>query len=110
MLEITEAGQAHFNHWMFAPSRLSVRAIRIELTTRLYFAQDTAPGLADQIITRQITETKIGLERLILTRSSIPEDQIFNHLGIDLRIRQLDSILDWLESCRAKISTNPARD
>ena len=110
MLEITEAGQGHFNNWMFAPSRLSVRAIRIELTTRLYFAQDAEPGLADEIITRQITETKIGLERLILTRSSIPEDQIFNHLGLDLRIRQLGSILDWLDSCRAKISSDPTLD
>lgn len=110
LLELTAAGQQRFSNWMFAPSRLSVRAIRVELTTRLYFALDSEPGLADEIITRQITETQMGLERLNLTRSSIPEDQIFNHLGLDLRIRQLGSILEWLDSCRAKISTYPLRD
>jgi DNA-binding PadR family transcriptional regulator len=110
LLEITAAGQERFSKWMFAPSRLSVRAIRVELTTRLFFALDTEPGLADEIITRQIAEIEIGLERLNLTRASIPEDQMFNHLGLDLRIRQLGSILDWLDSCRAKISTNPSQE
>jgi DNA-binding PadR family transcriptional regulator len=110
LFELTAAGQERFEGWMSAPSRLSVRAIRVEFTTRLYFALKIKPELAQEIIAGQIAETQNGLERLNLTQSSIPEDQIFNRLGLDLRIRQLGSILDWLDSCRAKISTYPTRD
>jgi DNA-binding PadR family transcriptional regulator len=110
LLELTSTGQERFAEWIYAPSRLSVRAIRVEFTTRLYFALDMESNLADEIISGQIAETQTGLQRLNRSRSSIPEDQIFNHLGLDLRIRQLGSILDWLESCRVKISTFQAQD
>ncbi len=108
--ELTGAGQERFDEWLFAPSRSSVRAIRVEFTTRLYFSLAIDPKLAAKIASEQIAETRSGLEHLIAMQSSIPEEQTFNHLGLDLRIRQLNSMLDWLDSCRAIISTYPTRD
>jgi len=108
--ELTGAGQERFDKWLSAPSRSSVRAIRVEFTTRLYFSLAFDQKLAAKIVSEQIAETRSGLRLLIDTQSSIPEEQIFNHLGLDLRIRQLNSILDWLDSCRAIITTYPMRD
>lgn len=99
LFSLTKAGKDRFNDWLYSPSRSSVRAIRVEFTTRLYFALAISQDLASDLIAGQIDETEVGLQRLVARQSSIPDDQIFNHLGLDLRIRQLKSILDWLTSC-----------
>lgn len=99
LFKLTDSGQDRFKEWLYSPSRSSVRAIRVEFTTRLYFALAMDPGQAEKLIDQQIEETKAGLKRLQVRRDSLPEDQMFNYLGIDLRIRQLNSILDWLETC-----------
>lgn len=99
LFTLTKSGQDRFNGWLYSPSRSSVRAIRVEFTTRLYFALAIDQDLASDLISGQIDETQVGLQRLIKRRSSIPDDQIINRLGLDLRIRQLKSILNWLESC-----------
>ena len=93
--EITDSGKAH----------TSVRAIRVEFTTRLYFALAVDLKLAGEIVSAQIAETHSGLQKLLLLQSTIPEDQLFNRLGLDLRIRQLKSILEWLDSCLGLVST-----
>jgi hypothetical protein len=103
-------GKDRFDDWLYAPSRSSVRAIRIEFTTRLYFALAIDPDLASDLIDGQIAETHVGLQRLEARRSSLPEDQTFNRLGLDLRIRQLNSILDWLASCYEILSISSNKD
>jgi DNA-binding PadR family transcriptional regulator len=104
--EITDSGVAHFEDWLFTPTRSSVRAIRVEFTTRLYFALALDLKLAGELVSAQIAETRSGLQKLILLQSNIPEDQLFNRLGLDLRIRQLKSILEWLDSCLGLVSTD----
>lgn len=106
LLRLTEAGQNRFDDWLYSPSRSSVRAIRVEFTTRLYFALAIDPDLASDLIDGQIAETQVGLQRLKALQSSLPEDQTFNRLGLDLRIRQLNSILDWLASCYEILATS----
>jgi len=81
-----------------------VRAIRVEFITRLYFARATSLELAIDLIDAQVVETKAGLERLKTLLDEIPTQYTFNRLGVDLRVRQLASILEWLSHCRATIS------
>jgi DNA-binding PadR family transcriptional regulator len=104
--KLTEAGQQRFLDWLNLPSRSSVRAIRVEFTTRLYFALTISHELAHQLIDAQMTETQAGLERLKIRQAQVPSEQTFNWLGLDLRIRQLTSILEWLASCHSAISTS----
>jgi PadR family transcriptional regulator AphA len=108
--ELTASGKTHFESWLFAPSPASVRAIRVEFTTRLFFAAAKNQDLATKIIEGQIVETKSSLTRLIDQESSIPEDQLFNKLGLDLRIRQLNSVLEWLESIIELLQSLPWED
>jgi PadR family transcriptional regulator AphA len=100
LFHLTPAGKEHFESWLNTPSRSSVRAIRIEFTTRLYFAYALDPDLAAQLIEAQILAIQAGLKRLEAQQASLPGEQIFNRMGLDLRIRQLSSILDWLASCQ----------
>jgi DNA-binding PadR family transcriptional regulator len=98
--DLTEAGRQRFEAWLHEPSGSSVRAIRVEFMTRLYFAHGIDRELADKIIETQISETRAGLSRLKALLSKIPEDRLFNRLGLELRVRQLASILDWLNDCQ----------
>lgn len=100
LFRLTPSGKQRFETWLRSPSRASVRAIRLEFTTRLYFSYAISSQLTQQLIDAQINEIRSGLERLNRMRDDLPPEQIFNKLGLDLRIRQLSSILEWLVSCQ----------
>lgn len=100
LLQITDAGRQRFTDWLQAPSGCSVRAIRLEFITRLYFAQKFFPNNIQTLLESQYTEIDTALARLELSRSTIPREQTFNHLSLELRIQQLLSVLDWLNKCR----------
>ena len=106
--QLTQAGQQRFEQWLRTTAGCSVRAIRVEFTTRLYFASLLDPTLARQLIERQTEETQDGLERLRHALAELPPDQIFNRLGLELRIRQITSIIDWLATCRESLGLNRA--
>jgi PadR family transcriptional regulator, regulatory protein AphA len=100
MLEITDAGRLRFREWLEEPAGGSVRAIRLEFITRLYFAQRSFPELLPGMIESESAGLKTAITRLEKARDAIPVDQPFNHLSLDLRIRQLHSVQDWLNNCR----------
>jgi DNA-binding PadR family transcriptional regulator len=98
-LEITPAGRARFEAWLEAPTGSSVRAIRLDFLTRLYFLhqlkpQRIAPLLADQI--ERVQQTVVRLEAV---QANLPAGRPFNHLSLQLRVRQLRSVIEWLEEC-----------
>jgi DNA-binding PadR family transcriptional regulator len=106
LIHLTETGARRFNAWLETPTQCSVHAIRVEFTTRLYFLKQYRPHLVQGIIRSQINEVEKGLRRLEDTQASLPEDQAFNHLALDLRIKLLSSIIDWLDECSIKFTSN----
>lgn len=100
LYELTPAGQERFDAWLDAPTGCSVRAIRVEFITRLYFASRRGNSKADTLINSQVAEVNNGLGRLQRMLDDLPSEQVFNRLGLALRINQLSSILEWLENCR----------
>jgi DNA-binding PadR family transcriptional regulator len=100
VFHLTGQGRARFEKWMETPTGSSVRAIRVEFITRLYFARLQNPDLAARLILVQMDETRLGLERLRRKLENLPPEQLFNRLGLELRVRQLNSVLDWLEESR----------
>jgi DNA-binding PadR family transcriptional regulator len=101
--QLTQIGSERFNTWLNSTSGWSVKTIRVELTTRLFFAYMGSPDLAHQIIDEQIMEIEQGLDILNQKFLEIPAEQIFNRLGMDLRLRQIQSILTWLHDCHQTI-------
>lgn len=107
LFTLTEAGQERFEEWLSSSSRPSARVIRIEFITRLYFAYARDPDMALQLVEGQIADTRTRMQQLEELQSSQPTDQIFSRLGLDLRIRQLNSILGWLISCQDTLAGSP---
>lgn len=99
LLALTELGKAEFETWLLTPTPGSARAIRVEFITRLFFASNLSENLCSRLIQEQADEIRLNLEKLSKRLSALPADQIFNRMGLDLRIRQLKSVLEWVEDC-----------
>jgi DNA-binding PadR family transcriptional regulator len=100
LLQLSDSGRHRFEDWLHAPSGSSVRAIRVEFITRLYFAQKYFPDMLPPLHKAQSVEIKNALTRLVNDRKSIPSEQTFNRLSLELRIQELRSVRDWLIICR----------
>jgi DNA-binding PadR family transcriptional regulator len=100
---LTAAGRRRFEAWLNTPTECSGRAIRIEFLSRLYFARAISLSVAEHLIEQQIEKTRADLTRLDGRLNEIPRDHTVNRLGLELRVRQMTSILDWLGECRAAI-------
>jgi PadR family transcriptional regulator, regulatory protein AphA len=100
LLKITDTGRRRFKEWLKKPSGSSVRAIRLEFISRLYFAQNLFPEMIPAMLAAQSVEINAALTRLEIHRKNIPAQQTFNRLGLDLRIQQLRSVRNWLIKCR----------
>lgn len=99
LLELTEPGKAAFEAWLYTPTPGSARAIRVEFITRLFFASNMSNDLCARLIQEQADAIRLDLEKLTKRVSALPPDQTFNRMGLDLRIRQLCSVLGWVEDC-----------
>ncbi len=100
---LTPTGRRRFDTWLHSLTGSSVHAIRVEFTTRLYFAHAFNPEVARNLIEAQLVETRAGQARLQNVLIELPHEQTFNRLGLELRVRQLTSILDWLTHCQKEL-------
>ncbi|NPV75525.1 MAG: helix-turn-helix transcriptional regulator [Anaerolineae bacterium] len=98
LLTLTDSGKIEFEAWLFAPTPSSSRAIRVEFITRLFFASNLSEHLCSHLIQEQANALRIHLEGLYARLNTIPRDQIFNRMGLELRIEQLKSVLSWVEN------------
>ena len=103
---LTASGRRRFEKWLHMPTGCSVRAIRVEFITRLYFASASDPDLARDLIRTQVEEVQQGVQRLQESLAALPVEQTFNRLGLTMRIRQLSSVLDWLSECQDALRLN----
>lgn len=103
-LQLTRQGRERFIKWLSTPTGHSVRVIRMEFLTRLYFVQKIAPRNIPAMIDQQSVEINATLARLELDQADLPADQIFNRLSLQLRIQQLRSALNWMDECRKALA------
>jgi PadR family transcriptional regulator, regulatory protein AphA len=99
LLSLTGLGQAEFEHWLYTSSPGNARDIRIAFISRLYFASQINANLCSRLIQEQVHTVQADLEGLCTRLAALSPDQLYNKLGLDLRIRQMLTILNWLEQC-----------
>ena len=100
LLRMTEQGRKRFLNWLETPSGGSTRAIRMEFVTRLYFLRVYMPEKLPEAFNRQRAEASSHIERLKRTQSDLPTEQIYNRMSLDLRLKQLNTVLEWLDECQ----------
>ena len=97
MYHLTASGLQRLETWLNTPTGSSVRAIRVEFVTRLYFASMLGEHKSSQLLQAQLKEIRAGLKRLEGEMANTPPDQVYNRLGMDLRLRQLKAVLGWIK-------------
>ena len=103
-LTLTPAGQQRFQKWLQAPPRDSLHAVRTDFMTRLHFVAQLYPDQVLSLLNAQEEQAHKGIARLKKQLPEIPETQWVNQLGVDLRIRQLAALVEWLTVCRKRFS------
>jgi hypothetical protein len=94
---LTEHGREALNHWLDEPEpSASTRHIRTEFLSRLYIARLLDRPLTP-IIDAQRAACVAHLESLTEARSACPPGATW--LSLELRVRELDLIIDWLGLC-----------
>lgn len=99
MLTITTFGRERFETWLQTPTGSSVRAVRLEFITRLFFIHRREAQKIQAILDKQTIEVKKNLTRLEQTLENTPREQTFNRLSLELRVEQMKSLLEWLSTC-----------
>jgi DNA-binding PadR family transcriptional regulator len=102
MLRITPQGRRRFTQWLEKGSASNARAIRLEFLTRLYFSNLYKPEDTAQIYAAQSARINRGIERLADMLANVPHDQTCNRLSLDLRLRQMKLIQEWMAEIRAQ--------
>ena len=100
VLHITAAGRRRFKQWLEGAASTSARTVRLEFLTRLYFANLLAPEQAARIYSAQAQEITRTIRRLRMALGQVPENQTFNRMSLDLRLRQMELIRAWLREIR----------
>lgn len=100
LLHMTEQGRTNFLRWLETPTGGSTRAIRMEFLTRLYFLNAYFPEKVVETFDQQRLEAENHLRRLQKTLSGLPDEQVYNRLSVEMRLKQLHLVLDWLDECQ----------
>jgi DNA-binding PadR family transcriptional regulator len=100
LLHMTPKGRKRFLDWLESPSGASTRAIRLEFVTRLYFISLYMPEQLPQAFDQQKVEAEANIQRLEKKRAALPDEQIYNRLSLELRLKQLEAVLGWLTECQ----------
>jgi DNA-binding PadR family transcriptional regulator len=100
LLRMTPQGRKRFLAWLEAPSGGSTRAIRLELITRLYFLRLYMPEKLAQAFDQQRIEAKTHIQRLENMHAALASEEIYNRMSLELRLKQLESVLEWLDECQ----------
>lgn len=100
LLQMTEQGRENFLAWLASPSGGSTRVIRMEFITRLYFLKLYFPKRIAQAFNQQRTEVQTHIKRLKKNIKELPDGQIFNHMSLEMRLKQLKFVLEWLNDCQ----------
>ncbi len=99
--EVTAAGQAQFEHWLQGVTPPNIRAIRVEFTSRLFFALARDGRLALRLVEEQAAVVQAQVAALQGQLDRLPGERVFDRLGLTLRVRTLAGVRAWLEDCRA---------
>jgi DNA-binding PadR family transcriptional regulator len=104
MLRITAAGRRHFMDWLGNGCGSNARSIRLEFLTRLYFSNLYTPENTTQIYAAQSAEIKDSIQRLEDLLAHLPPEQTYNRLSLDLRLRQMKLIEEWMTEIKTQFN------
>ena len=95
---LTDAGRSEVEGWLAEPVQRT-REIRLEFLVKLYFARRLAADAVPVLLDRQRAVLTDALDRLReqTSQQTDDEDAAFARDVLDLRLRQTQAAVDWLD-------------
>jgi DNA-binding PadR family transcriptional regulator len=100
ILRITATGRRRFLNWLESEVGTNARSIRLEFLTRLYFTEQYKPEMIPHIYEAQCAEIEARIRQLDHLLAHLSPGQDFNRLSLDLRLRQMKLIRNWMSEVR----------
>ncbi|MCX6024699.1 MAG: helix-turn-helix transcriptional regulator [Chloroflexi bacterium] len=100
---VTRRGRARLRRWLERPSPMSVRALRVAFLTRLFLALAEDQATAVRILEVQRQALRNGLARFKQDAADFAEASSQERLSLDLRIRQLETAMAWMENVQSEL-------
>ena len=98
IFRLTNAGREAFRDWLSRPVSHG-RELRLEFMAKLFFARREGPEWVSGLIARQHEECAEWRAKLLAQAAASPGADSFEWLVFQFRIRQVQSMLDWLVLC-----------
>jgi PadR family transcriptional regulator AphA len=98
IFRLTSAGRKAFHDWLSRPVSHG-REIRLEFMAKLFFARREGPESVSRLIDRQRQECAEWRAKLLAQAAASPGRGSFEWLVYQFRIRQVETMLDWLDLC-----------
>lgn len=105
LLSLTQFGEKRFLSWVDSPSSGSIRAIRLEFITRVYFASLYFPAKLPNLFARQREDTLFHIQRLENIIADRLTDRLYDRMSLTLRLFHLRDVLAWLDVYEPEILT-----
>lgn len=106
---LTRQGRLRFQTWLFRPTPVSVRALRMAFLTRLFLALEIDRAVAARVFESQRQAVQAGLDRLRQAAAASTESAALERLSMDLRLRQLESALQWMDEAQTRLDLIPSQ-
>jgi len=100
VFHLTTAGRKAFRDWLSRPVSHG-RELRLEFMAKLFFARRAGPAWVEGLIARQREECADWRAKLLAQAAASPGKDTFEWLVFQFRVRQVESMLGWLDLCAA---------
>jgi DNA-binding PadR family transcriptional regulator len=102
VLRLTAQGRRRFTNWLEHGTGNNARAVRLEFLTRLYFGAQYMPEALPHVCAAQDAAINSSIEQLERMLERVPQPQLYNRLSLNLRLRQMRLIQEWIAEVRAQ--------
>jgi hypothetical protein len=72
----------------------------MEFITRLYFINLYFPEKLSHTFDQQRIEVETHIQRLGKLCAELPDEQIYNRMSLEMRLKQLKFVQKWLDDCQ----------
>jgi DNA-binding PadR family transcriptional regulator len=98
---LTRAGEEALQSWLRAPVARP-REMRQEFLLRLYFARQSGPQEARDLLASQRQALQHWQAEIRKMIADLPDEENFQALVLEYRLRQLQATFDWLDWCESQ--------
>jgi len=98
---ITADGEEALLSWLRTPVARP-RDMRQEFLLRLYFARQSSPQSARELLDSQRQALQCWQAEIQQVNAELPSKQTFRAIVLEYRLRQLQAMLDWLDWCESQ--------